>query len=341
MMAIKNRNRAMVQSLAWKSNGSSILPLPQDNLLRRVSLHGKVNVKTGAVAGTGIKNGGLLNLIKRIQVRLNGHDSIFDVDLKTYFQALIFEYGTKPFIDAFTIPQANSDDTFEFEIPIDFALLRNQISDYGSLVPAHLLDSVEMIIDYGSIADVLTTPTNTEIDDAKSEIALSVIEVYSTDGGKELDDIIANLTKVYEGVEQTEIDSEYHSYPADELPVQIRPVPAQHLVALIVALDNITDGNPAYSNDVIDQIKIENVKGGGEAIFHEYFDRLQRQQKLDYRLESDNVEGVIFMDYVDLRNGALNNLNVDAIKYKFLTSAPTNNKKNAIRIYKKYIPVAQ
>ena len=80
-------------------------------------------------------------------------------------------------------------------------------------------------------SDVLTTPTNTEIDDAKSEIALSVIEVYSTDGGKELDDIIANLTKVYEGVEQTEIDSEYHSYPADELPVQIRPVPAQHLVA--------------------------------------------------------------------------------------------------------------
>ena len=47
------------------------------------------------------------------------------------------------------------------------------------------------------------------------------------------------------------------------------------------------------------------------------------------------------MDYVDLRNGALNNINVDAIKYKFLTSAPTADKKNAIRIYKKYIPVSQ
>jgi len=47
------------------------------------------------------------------------------------------------------------------------------------------------------------------------------------------------------------------------------------------------------------------------------------------------------MDYVDLRNGSLNNVNVDAIKYKFLTSAPTTNKINAIRIYKKYIPVAQ
>jgi len=338
-MAIKTRNRHMVQHLEWKTNGQALLELPQDNPVRRVNLHGVIKITTGSTAGTGIKNGGLLNLIKRIQVRLNGHDNIFDVDLRTYFEALTFEYGTKPFISSFSVPSASSAGTFYFEIPIDFALIRHQISDFSALVPAHALDSFELIVDFGAIGDVITTANNTAVTDADSRIDVSIIEVYGTDTAQEMDDILGGLTKVYEGVEQTEIDSAHTSYPADELPVQIRPVPARHLSALLVALKNVTDSNPANADDVITQVKIENVKGGGESIFHEYWKPMQRMQKLDYRLESDNITGSVYFDWVDQRNGGLSNISVDALKYKFLTNAPASNKKNAIRIYKKFIPV--
>lgn len=340
-MAIKTRNRHLTKFVKWTENGSDIVDIPQDNPIRRIKLHGKIKVTTGATAGTGIKNGGLLNLVKRIQVRLNGHDSIFDIDLKSYFAALTFEYGCKPFISTFAIPAASTNATFDFEVPIDFALIRNQISDFGALLPAHLLDSVELLIDFGDITDLLTTKATTVITEAGSKIALSIIEVYATESAAELEDIMKNLTKVYEGIEQTEIDGSHNSYPADELPIQVRPVPARHLAACLFGLKNITDGNPAYSNDVVSQIKIENVKGGGEFFFHEYFENLQREQKLDFRFENDNSVGIVYLDYGDIRNGSLDNVDVDAIKFKILTAAPAANKKNALRIYKKYIPVSQ
>jgi len=338
-MAIKNRKRAIVEAVEFKENGQVIKQLPQDNPLRRISLHGKFVIDTATTIGVGIKQDSILNLVKRIQVRLNGSDNIFDLDLRTYFYALAFEYGTKPYLDSFVIPSASSSSTFEIEIPIDFALIRNQISDYSALLPAHLLDSLDLIIDWGAISDVVTTPNDTTVNVTSTQIKLSIIEVYSNSAdGKELDEIISNLTKVYEGVEQTPITRAYTSYPADELPVQVRPVPARHLTSIIFGLDNITDGDSTLSNAVIDQIKLENVKGGGEAIFYDFFSDLNHEQKSDFRLESDNSQGMIMLDWVDLRNGSLDNIDVDALKYKVLTSAPTATKENAVRIYKKYIP---
>ena len=337
-MVLKNRKRAIVNSVSYKKNEQVILAIPQDNLLRRISLHCKFIFDTAATAGTGIKNDSILNLIKRIQVRLNGSDSIFDVDLRSYFHALTFEYGAKPYMDTFAIPSASSSGTFEVEIPIDFALIRNQISDYSALVPAHLLDSLDLIIDWGSETDVITTVNNTTVS-SSTKIGISIIEVYSNTGdSKEIDDVLQNLTKVYEGVEQTPITRAYTSYPADELPVQVRPVPARHLTSVIFGINNITDGNPSYSNAVISDVKLENVKGGGEAIFYDIFSDLNHEQKSDFRLESDNVTGIIILDWTDLRNGSLDNMDVDALKYKILTAAPTASKENAIRIYKKYIP---
>ena len=337
-MAIKNRNRAIVEKIGYEKNSQKLLHIPQDNLIRRISLHGKITLTSGSTAGSGIKNHKLLGLVKRIQIRLNGHDSIIDVDAQSYFHALKFEYGAKPFIDALTVPSATKSKTFEFELPIDFALIRNQISDYTALLPAQLLDSVDLIIEWGDIGDIITTVSDTTVSTA-SEISVSLIEVYSNTNSGELDDIINNLTKVYEGVEQTEIDKGYQSYPADELPIAIRPVPARHLASLIFGLDNITDGNPSYSNAVVKQLKLENVKGGGESIFHDYFNVLNHQQKSDFRLESDNSNGMIYLDWTDLRNGSLDNVDVDALKFKLLTKAPESGHKNACRIYKRYIPV--
>ena len=122
--------------------------------------------------------------------------------------------------------------------------------------------------------------------------------------------------------------------------VDVRPVPARHLAHLLLGMSNITDGDPSRTNTVIDRIKLENVKGGGELMMVDKFAYFNQMQKLTLGLESDNEVGEVYLNWVDRRNGGLDNIDVDALKYKFTTGAPTASKKNAIRIYKKYIPIA-
>ena len=246
-MVVKNREKNLTVKAKFEKNATVRVEIPQDNAIRRINLHCKIVTNAGATPAVGIKNGNILNAIKRMQVKLNGTDDIFDLDLRTYFDVLTYEYGTKPYLDAFAIPVATKSSNDEIEIPIDFALIRNQISDYSALLPAQLLDSVELLITWGDIGDIVTT-ANTATIASSTEIALSLIEVYETTSNLDaLNDIMGSLTKVYEGVEQTSITQAYASYPADELPIQVRPVPARHLAHLMIALKNITDGNPALT----------------------------------------------------------------------------------------------
>lgn len=339
-MTLKTRQRLLATPLKYAENGVTQIDLPKDNLVRRIDLNFDFNLTTGATPGTGGKNADVLNLVKRIEIKINGNDNVFDLDLKTYFDLLRFEYEAEPFKTTFAIPAANTSNNQYVTVPIDFALIRNILTDFSSLIPAQLLDSFQLLITWGDIDDVITTKQNTTIN-ANTKCEVAIVEIYeNSPDTSELNQVINNLQRVYEGVEQTEIDQAYSSYPADELPVDIRPVPARHLSHLILGMSNITDGNPSRTNTVIDRIKLENVKGGGELMMIDKFRYFNQMQKLTLGLESDNETGEVYLNWVDRRNGGLDNIDVDALKYKFLTEAPTANKKNAVRIYKKYIPIS-
>ena len=341
-MALKTRTREIARTADFKENDTVLVQLPQDNLVRRLTLEFDIRTSTpsGDTVGTGVKNEAVLNLVKRIQVRLNGTDNIFDVDLRTYFHALTKEYGHKPhFGAAYTIPAANASSNRDVVVPIDFALIRDQISDYSALVPANLLDSFELLITWGAIGDLISTVNDTQVD-STTKCKIHVTEVYeTTEDRSQIEAVISNLTKIYEGVEETKIDQAYTSYPADELPVDIRPVPARHLSHCLVALANVTDKNPDESNSVITDVKLENVQGGGESILLVDFAVQNRLQELTVQTEAGELVGVLYLNWADIRNGGLDNIAVDALKYKFLTGTPTASKENAVRIYKKYIPV--
>lgn len=339
-MTLKTRQRLVATPVKYQENGTVQIDLPKDNLTRRVDLNFDFNLTSGATVGTGGKNADVLNLVKRIEIKINGNDNVFDLDLKTYFDLLRFEYEAEPFKTTFAIPAANTSNNQYVTVPIDFALIRNILSDFSSLIPAQLLDSFQLLITWGDIDDVISTKNNTTIN-ANTKCDVSIVEVYeNSPDTSELNSVINNLQRVYEGVEQTEIDQQYSSFPADELSVDVRPVPARHLAHLLLGMSNITDGDPSRTNTVIDRIKLENVKGGGELMMVDKFAYFNQMQKLTLGLESDNEVGEVYLNWVDRRNGGLDNIDVDALKYKFTTGAPTASKKNAIRIYKKYIPIA-
>ena len=338
-MALKSRTRRLSKNIKLTSGATEQYELPQDNLTRRINLHMKITAATaaGATKAVGIKNGGIAKYVKRMEVILNGSDNVFDLDLRTYLHALTYEYGASPYYHEIAIPNAGASDSAFVNIPIDFALIRNQIMDLGAVIPAQLLDSFILQITLGQPSDVFTTANATTI---SGTIELTLTEIYEQDanaGNQAIDDVISSAVIVREGVTAINIDAAYASYPADSLDKQIRPIPANHLTHCLVALKNITDGNPDEANDVIDFLKISNVKGGGELILVDTFTALNYAQQIEYSLENDNIEGVVYLDWVDLRNGGLANVNVDALKYELLTAAPTTAKKNQLRVYKKYI----
>lgn len=338
-MVLKSREKSLTRVWDFKENSQVIQELPQDNLLRRVALHLDLVLQTpaGAAIAVGIKNSDILNIIKRIEVIIDGNDNILDCDLRTFFEALRFSYGTAAYKDTVAIPAAGTSSTYHVEIPLDFAFDPKLISDVSALLLANLYGSLDLRITWGSISDIFTTPNGTIVN-ASSKVRVSVIEIYENGNGESgYEAAISGNTKIYQGVQEDQLTGAHDSYPANEFPVQVRPVAAVHLQTIFCCLKNVTDGDPAYANDVITQLKLENVKGGGEAIFHGFFADLQRTQKTDYGFETDNPIGRLMVDYADNRFGGLVNNDPDALKWKFINLAAAAGKANAIRAFKRYI----
>lgn len=338
-MVLKNRQQAISEYVAYQANSTTQQKIPRNNLIRRILLKFsiKIDTPTGATKGSGIKNDNLLNLIKRMRIQLEGVDNIFDVDLRTYAQVINMEYGSKLEYDTFAVPAVGGTQTVEIIVPIDFSLFRHIMSYYGNVLPANFLGSLNVLIDWGDISNILTTVGGTVIS-SDTKCNISIVEVYDTEGNTgAYKDVVKNIVKVYEGVQQVTTSKKYDSYPANALKAEVLPVAAQHMSALLFALNNITDGNPLASNTIINDVKVQNVRGGGELLFLENFKILQKSQAQDYRLESENPKGVAYLDWQDARNGGLANQIADALYWQFLTDAPTASKENAIRIYVKFI----
>jgi len=119
---------------------------------------------------------------------------------------------------------------------------------------------------------------------------------------------------------------------------QIEPVPANILTHLLVGREDITDvtGTSTRSNTAIDQVKVENIKGVGEKIVQVTYDQLRLGNKSEYGLEQIQ-DGVAYIDWIDQRRGGLANFVAEAIKWRFLTPAPTASELNAIDLYTRYV----
>jgi len=119
---------------------------------------------------------------------------------------------------------------------------------------------------------------------------------------------------------------------------QVEPVPANILTHLLVTKEDITSesNSPTRSNAVVDQVKVENIKGVGEKLIQVSWDQLTFGNKAEYGLESPQT-GVSYIDWIDQRRGGLANFVAEAIKWRFLNPAPQATETNAILLYTRYV----
>ncbi len=337
-MVLQTKERPLSGSVPFIKNTTQKIEIDRDNLIRRMALLFVIKVTSGASAGTTIIQDDLLNIVKKIRLVMDADDNKFNVDLTKWFFVEQIEKGTTPFRDAFSIPANGTSTTFKILINADFAQARQNLSDVTALLDAPNKSSLNLEIDWGSIADVLEVENDTIID-TDTELKISLTEVFDDQGAEANAQLAtAGFIDLREGTDQFLITKANTSFDDSVLQEQIEPVPANILTHLLVTKEDITavTGSATRENDILNQVKVENIKGVGEKIIQVSFDQLHLGNKSEYGLEAIQ-DGVAYIDWIDQRRGGLANFVAEAIKWRFLNDAPTASETNAIDLYTRYV----
>ncbi len=337
-MVLQTKERPLSGSVPFVANTTQRIEVDRDNLIRRMALLFNITITTATTAGTTIIQDDLLNIVKKIRLVMDADDNKFNVDLVKWLFVEQIEKGTLPFRDAFAIPSSGTSATFQILVNADFAQARQNLSDVTALLDAPNKSSLFLEIDWGSIANVLETVNDTVVD-STTELKISLTEVFDDQGAEANAELAtAGFIDLREGTDQFTITKANTSFDDSVLQEQIEPVPANILTHLLVAKEDITSetGSPTRSNTAINQIKVENIKGVGEKIVQVSYDQLHLGNKSEYGLETIQ-DGVAYIDWIDQRRGGLANFVAEAIKWRFLTPAPTASELNAIDLYTRYV----
>jgi len=326
-MTLQTKKRNLSEKISFTKNETTRIEVPQDNLIRRLSLLVTVGLVTTTTAGTGIKEDGYLNLLRKVRLTMGGDENKINVDgVKLAFVEEI-QKGTAPSIDSVVVPATSSSNTKQLLLTLDFAQFRQQLLDFSALLDAPNLSSLDLEIDWGDISNILSTPNDTTVDASTTNVAVSMVEVFD-DEGKALP---SGFLDIRQGVDEFLVSKANTSFDDSIQEEDITPTRSNiraHM--LLTRLDTL-----ARSDAVLTQLKVENIKGSGEKIVQEQFEEARRTNKTEFGLESIKT-GVLYEDWLDRRAGGLANFEADALKWRFLTNAPAATKQNIIEVYKEY-----
>jgi len=332
--------KSNVSTLDYSKNKEVQLDMPVDNLYRRWVLDFTIGLSCGSTTlSSDAKNNDFLNLIKKIIVYHNGSKTRSNLSAVDRYYLDLFEHGCVSVKDGLSIPALDGSSTQKVTLVIDFARNRKKLSDFSALLDAPASKSVKLGIEWGDITDIFNTEGDGSIDADTTTCRVSVLEAYDDEGanGSALAEVRKNLVFIKQDASETKIDKEYASYDSDMLEIKVKPVNATVLSHLFLAKENVTDLDPAFSADVIEQFKVQNVEGAGEILISNYWDNLVNPLKQDYSLQS-LPDGMLFVDWLDQRQRGLVVTKADAMKIRLLTSEPaTTDTNNSLRVITTYV----
>ena len=336
---IQTKSRPLTDKLAFDESSTKTLDIPMDNDIRRMSLLVNIDIVQGATPGSVLHDSGMgiLPLLKKIRLVMNSDDNKFNLDGTKWYIVETMEKGTTPQLT--TLPTPSVTATYYVLLQADFASFRQDLSDISALLPAPDLSSLVLEVDYGKAdGDLYETIANTVITDATSGIEVTLTEVFETEKGKTVQSQVeGGYIDIREGVDVFDVTKVNDSYDTSVLTQTINPTPAKILTFLLLTREDT--GTAAEKNrvdDVLTQIRIENVKGDGERIFDSKEKNLQFENKTEYGIET-LITGAYYLDMIDQRRGGLRNFETEAVKWKFLTNAPDGAETDQIEVYTRYV----
>lgn len=168
------RERA-VGTLVFADSSVLKLELPRQNVIRRIGINfeGTLTVAGGTTDGTLVEDG-ILNLLRRIELKANGSDTLKSVNAKTLFFKAQFEDGSS---DVLVQPAVTvGANTFRVQLYLDM-LLKNTVRDTVALLDARRLTGFDLFITTGdgSNGDIVSGGDRAEVTTGTIQVTLEEI----------------------------------------------------------------------------------------------------------------------------------------------------------------------
>ncbi len=291
------------------------IPLPRNYAIRDIvcSLAGSYTVVGAGTAGV-IRDGGCLNLIKSVEVRRNGQDSLIKIPASVLHRINHIFSGTRPPITdpADNTAQANTAVSGSFKIPFNALLSKREID---TILKSGGLSSLDLIVDVGVASDIQVGGANTYSIGA-TPFTLTV----DTEEELGLQDWISGDMKLY-GIANVTV-------PATSSAFQIRPIPVgnEYYAFVLVAKEA-----GVLSNAIINRIKLSS---GSEVFYDVDALNLRNDNKSEFATETYPVGYyVLILSKDGLLNSALDTRNGTGRNTLEFTLDVTAGAASAIEVY--------
>ena len=275
------KNRTLDKTITFTTATTQQLDIPRDRWIRSIMLRGKFTHTYGtAIPSVGAYN--FQQLFNKIRVVASGNDQLKAVEGYRLWTMNKYLHGTPMYYDLPTAGDSTTERNVYFML--HFALNPANPFDYSALLPAHLLSSLDLYIDFGATASYIST-TGT----LTGTVYATVTEAY-IDKGEEISLFGANkerLFKMYETEQVYAISaacSDYSQYI--DIPVGSR----------IKKIGIFTTTSSLYSDAVISKYRFRQMSPIDMELFHSAWLESKQEDKIYYQLQEGLWTTVVGQD---------------------------------------------
>lgn len=159
------RHVKKIGTVDFTEGGVHTLAIPRDGVLTELAIRMKFTITHGAAASTGPLWYALAALIRRIEVSLNGRDTVLSIDGPGAVARAIYEYGTMPYAMAGGAAAANFNamdvtnataTAYDIVIPIPF-FFPNSLDPLAAALPVNRFGQATLELTYGNTSHLFGT----------------------------------------------------------------------------------------------------------------------------------------------------------------------------------------
>lgn len=307
--------------LTWVASTTATLELPLDRYISAVLLRFDVTYTTAGGAGT-VAQDGVLNIAKRISLKV-GSKTIRSWDPARKWYTIPLDLKTKPEFVNFTTPDGAGKKA-QFVLPIYFRLDPKNDNDASALLPAHLLSSATIEIEWESATgnygtgQTVTAATCTA---TLMERVLSTGEELSVYGasGKDVVGKNSRLTQILETEVTKTVDAAYADFG---FPIGL---PAGHILTRTFVFATLAG---ARDDTLIDKIRVRTESPEKSDLIEEEWEISQARDLVEYEVATPiegnrYLTGFTVLDFAEFGNLDMRGRKKDDVTLNLTTAAPS------------------
>ena len=337
-MGARCREQVIQEREYLKTKRVNEIELNRDFALRQKVVHIHLEFTTGAAASGALKHGGVLAMIKQIQIVLNTNDILRGYTGNQKYITDYYETRQLGAKSAEAAIAANGRMVWDYYFTIDFARNRFDLSDFSAILPLQNAASAYLGIQLSTPEDIFVNGDGVTMDADNSYVDQIDKIVYESGRGENitLADAISNSTKIYEASSTPKlIENETKSFEIDEKQDYYRPANALILANYFFTHTDAKGSNPVPSDNVVNYLRLRNTLTA-RSLFTTIWQTKRAIQRLENQMSAQPT-GVLQLDLLDELQGGIVNDNPDALKLITLNAAPAAGQVNSIATWARYI----